>query len=66
MFSFAFSTFGITSFGEIIPQAWFSRNALRMGAALSPIVRIYQKLLWPFAKLLAWLLDRWLGKEGMT
>jgi metal transporter CNNM len=66
LFSFAFSTFGITFFGEIIPQAWFSRNALRMGAALSPVLRVYQKLLWPVAKPSAWLLDRWLGKEGMT
>jgi CBS domain containing-hemolysin-like protein len=32
--AFAFSTIVITLFGEIIPQAYFSRNALRMAARL--------------------------------
>ncbi len=65
-YAFFFSTFGITFLGEIVPQAWFSRNALRMGSALAPVVRGYQRLLWPFAKPSAWLLDRWLGPEGRT
>ncbi len=65
-YAFFFSTFGITFFGEIIPQAWFSRNALKMGAALSPVLRVYQWLLWPVAKPSAWLLDRWLGPEGIS
>lgn len=64
--AFVFSTFGITFFGEIVPQAWFSRNALKMGSALSPVLRVYQKLLWPVAKPSAWLLDRWLGPEGIS
>ncbi len=64
--AFVFSTFGITFFGEIVPQAWFSRNALRMGAALAPVLIVYQKLLWVVAKPSAWLLDRWLGPEGIT
>ena len=66
VYSFAFSTFGITFFGEIVPQAWFSRNALKMGAALAPLLRVYQRLLWPVAKPSAWLLDRWLGHEGIS
>ena len=65
-YAFVFSTFGITFFGEIIPQAWFSRNALRMGAAFSPVLRAYQFLLWPVARPSAWLLDRWLGTEGIS
>ena len=65
-YAFAFSTFGITFFGEIVPQAWFSRNALRMGAALAPVMRAYQVLLWPVARPSAWLLDRWLGPEGIA
>jgi len=65
-YGFFFSTFGITFFGEIVPQAWFSRNALRMGALLSPVMRAYQVLLWPVARPSAWLLDRWLGPEGMA
>lgn len=61
---FAAATFAITFFGEIVPQAWFSRNALRMGALLAPVLRVYQILLWPVARPSAWLLDRWLGSEG--
>lgn len=65
-YAFLFSTFGITFCGEILPQAWFSRNALKMGSALAPVIRVYQVLLWPVAKPSAWLLDRWLGPEGIT
>lgn len=61
---FAVATVAITFFGEIVPQAWFSRNALRMGARLAPVLRVYQILLWPVARPSAWLLDRWLGSEG--
>ena len=64
--AFVFSTFGITFFGEIIPQAWFSRNALRMGAALAPVLRFYQRVLWPVARPSATMLDRWLGPEGIS
>ncbi|MDB4295588.1 CNNM domain-containing protein [Akkermansiaceae bacterium] len=44
---FLFSTIGITFFGEIIPQAYFSRHALRVGALLSPVMRFYQILPFP-------------------
>ena len=63
--AFIFSTFFITLFGEIAPQAYFSRNALRMGAMLSPLLKIYQLVLYPVAKPSAVLLDKWLGKEGV-
>jgi len=63
--AFLFSTFFITLFGEIAPQAYFSRNALRMGSALSPLLRMYQLLLYPVAKPSAIILDKWLGKEGI-
>jgi hypothetical protein len=63
--AFVFSTIVITCFGEIMPQAYFSRNALKMGAYLSPVVRFYQFLLFPVAKPSALLLDLWLGKEKM-
>lgn len=63
--AFAFSTIFITFFGEIFPQAYFSKHALRMGAALNPLIRFYQVLLYPVAKPTACLLDRWLGKEGI-
>ncbi|MFC4991990.1 DUF21 domain-containing protein [Rubritalea tangerina] len=61
---FIFSTVGITFFGEIIPQAYFSRNALRVGAKLIPIIRFYQLLLYPVAKPCALILDGWIGPEG--
>lgn len=64
VFGFAFSTFGITFFGEIIPQAFFSRHALRAGALLSPLIRCYRVLLYPVAKPSAMVLDRWVGPEG--
>ncbi|MFT5470333.1 MAG: metal transporter CNNM [Verrucomicrobiales bacterium] len=62
--AFAFSTFGITFIGEIIPQAYFSRNALKMGSLLAPVIRFYQIILWPVARPSAWVLDKWIGQEG--
>ena len=64
--AFFFSTVLITFFGEIAPQAYFSRNAMRMGAMLSPVLRFYQMLLFPVAKPSAMVLDKWLGKEGIN
>ncbi|QOY53176.1 DUF21 domain-containing protein [Candidatus Sulfurimonas baltica] len=63
--AFIFSTFIITIFGEIVPQAYFSRNALRVASIFSPVVHFYQILLWPLAKPSAKILDMWLGKEGI-
>lgn len=63
--AFLFSTFVITCFGEIAPQAYFSRNALSLGAKLTPLVRFYQMLLYPVAKPTALILDWWLGREKL-
>jgi hypothetical protein len=63
--AFLFSTFAITLGGEIAPQAYFSRNALRMAALLAPLIRLYQFLFYPIAKPSAMLLDLWLGKEDV-
>ena len=63
--AFFFSTFAITIFGEITPQAYFSRHALKMGSLLLPIFKLYQIILYPIAKPSAMILDRWLGKEGI-
>ncbi len=62
---FLFSTIVITLAGEIAPQAYFSRNALKMAALLSPVLRLYQYLLYPVTKPSAMLLDMWLGKESI-
>ena len=63
--AFLFSTVVITVFAEIIPQSYFTRNALRMAALLVPLLRVYQLLLYPVAKPTALVLDRWLGREGI-
>lgn len=64
--AFAFSAVFITVFGEITPQAYFSRHALKTASLLVPVLRFYQLLLFPVAKPCAVILDRWLGKEGIT
>ena len=61
---FLFSTVAITFFGEIMPQAYFSRNALKVGGLLAPVIRFYQILLYPITKPCALLLDGWIGPEG--
>jgi hypothetical protein len=63
--AFFFSTFLITFAGEITPQAYFSRHAMRMGSLLAPLIRLYQILLYPVAKPTAIVLDLWLGEEGI-
>jgi len=63
--AFLFSTVMITIVGEILPQAYFSRHALPVASALSPLLRFYQVLLFPLAKPTALMLDMWLGKEAI-
>ena len=63
--AFVFSTFVITFLGEIIPQAYFSRHAMRIASLMTPVIRFYQVLLFPVAKPTALFLDRWLGGEVM-
>ena len=63
--AFFFSTFVITFGGEIIPQAYFSRHALRMASLMAPVLRFYQMVLYPLAKPSAMALDAWLGKEAV-
>jgi hypothetical protein len=62
--AFLFSTFTITVFGEIMPQAYFSRHALKVGSMFVPVIRFYQTLLYFIARPTSVLLDKWLGKEG--
>lgn len=64
--AFLFSTVVITIVGEIIPQAYFSRHALKVASLLSPLLRFYQVLLYIVAKPTALVLDKWLGKEAIT
>ncbi len=64
--AFLFSTVVITLVGEIMPQAYFSRHALRVASRLSPLLRAYQVLLWPVARPVGKLLDKWVGPEGIN
>jgi metal transporter CNNM len=64
--AFVFSAIVITLLGEIAPQAYFSRNALRMTARFLPFLNFYRVVLFPLAKPTALLLDWWLGKEGIV
>ncbi|HEY2003555.1 MAG TPA: CNNM domain-containing protein [Candidatus Saccharimonadia bacterium] len=56
----------ITIFGEILPQAVFSRYALRLGASTAWLVQGIMFLLYPLAAPLAWILDKSLGDELPT
>jgi metal transporter CNNM len=64
--AFFFSAVVITFLGEIVPQAYFSRNALRMSVRFLPFLTFYRAVLFVLAKPTALLLDWWLGKEGIT
>ena len=56
----------IVIFGEIIPQASFSRYALILGAKFAWLVRIFLLILFPVCWPLAWILDKILGDEIPT
>jgi metal transporter CNNM len=64
--AFVFSAFALTLLGEIIPQAYFSRNALAMTSRFLPFLNFYRVVLYPLAKPTAMLLDWWLGEEGIA
>lgn len=66
VWAFLFSTVGITLFGEIFPQAYLAKHALKISYILVPIVKFYQVILYPVAKPTALFLDRWLGKEEIS
>jgi hypothetical protein len=63
--AFLFSTVAITFIGEILPQAYFSRHALKMAARLAGLLRFYRILLYPVARPSTAILDLWLGQEGI-
>jgi metal transporter CNNM len=63
--AFFFSTVVITLFGEILPQAYFARHALRLAGRLAPVLRFYRIVLFPLARPTGWLLDRLVGPEGV-
>jgi metal transporter CNNM len=66
VYAFLFSAIVITLLGEIFPQAYFSRNALRMTSRFLPFLNFYLFALYPLTKPTAMVLDAWLGEEGIT
>ena len=60
------STGLIVVFGEIIPQAVFSRFALTLGSNTVWLVRVFIFILYPIAYPLSWMLDKALGAELAT
>lgn len=59
------STLLIVLFGEIFPQAIFTRRALHFTARFSPLVKLMILVTYPISKPLQRLLDRLLGKERL-
>ena len=60
------STVLIVIFGEILPQAFFSRHALTLGAKTVWLVKIFIFLMYPIAYPLSLALDKILGEELQT
>lgn len=56
----------IVIFGEIVPQATFSRYALTLGSKLAWLVKVLIFIFYPICSPLAWLLDKALGEEIPT
>ncbi|MCF7866836.1 hemolysin family protein [Candidatus Woesearchaeota archaeon] len=57
------STALIVVFGEIIPQATFSKHALKLGSKTAWIIWLFLYILFPITKPLSMILDKILGKE---
>lgn len=58
------STFLLVYFGEIFPQALFTKNALKTVARFAPILKFMVIFSYPVAKPTQLLLDRLFGTEG--
>jgi len=61
-----FATGLIVIFGEILPQATFTRYALTFGAKLTLLVRVFIIIFWPVCWPIARALDKMLGDELPT
>jgi metal transporter CNNM len=53
----------VITFGEIIPQAVCSRNALQIGQTMLPVIRVLRFIFFPIAAPIAAFLDWLLGEE---
>ena len=66
LWAVALSTFLIVLFGEILPQAFFARHALRYAPKFVPIIRVLMFITWPIAYPIGWVLERTVGSEQET
>ena len=57
------STLLIVIFGEVLPQAWFARFALKFCALFTPLVRLTILITYPVSKPLEMVLNKLLGHE---
>lgn len=53
----------IVVFGEVLPQAWFARNALMLCSIFAPVLKLMIILTYPVSKPLQLLLDKMFGHE---
>ncbi|HEX3569093.1 MAG TPA: CNNM domain-containing protein [Candidatus Saccharimonadales bacterium] len=60
----AASTLLIVIFGEIMPQALFARNALKLTARFSPVLKVMIAITYPISKPLQLLLDKLFGHDA--
>ena len=60
---FIISTCLITAFGEVIPQAYGSRNGLKLGAMSTGLVKVIIAVLYIICKPVSMILDYFLGDE---
>lgn len=58
------STLLIVVFGEVLPQAWFARNALMLCSIFAPALKLMIILTYPVSKPLQLLLDKMFGHES--
>lgn len=60
------STLLIVIFGEVLPQAYFSRHALRLTSKFIPLISFVIIITYPISKPLGMLLDKLLGDEAVN
>ena len=60
------ATFLITTFGEILPQAFLKKHGLRFGARLSSEINLFLKIVSPITRPVSHVLDRTIGNEEKT
>uniref|UniRef100_A0A5K3EZ15 CNNM transmembrane domain-containing protein n=1 Tax=Mesocestoides corti TaxID=53468 RepID=A0A5K3EZ15_MESCO len=63
LFAVIASTLGITTFGEILPQAICSRHGLAIGAKTIWLTRFFMVLTFPIAFPISFMLDKMLGED---